>query len=98
MLDLTKNFSTEVQNNVKSEKLEKIPGFPGNTDEFKFAFVTPKMNKLYKSRENKELPDFGVVDKRFYHIMECVGSELKAIENTDLVLAEWEKETGNKLN
>ena len=90
MLDLTKKFSTEIQEAVKNEKLVKIPGFPGNDKEMKYAFVTPKMAEIYKQRENKNLPDFVVVVIGMHHIAECVGSEIRLIKNTDSVLTQWE--------
>ena len=89
MLDLTAKFSTEIQAAVKNEKLVKIPGFPGNDKEMKYAFVTPKMAEIYKQREGKELPDFVIVAVGMHHIAECVGSEIRLIKDTDLVLTQW---------
>ena len=89
MLDLTAKFSTEIQNAVANEQLVKIPGFPGNDKEMKYAFVTPKMAEIYKQREGKELPDFVIVAVGMHHIAECVGSEIRLIKDTDLVLTQW---------
>jgi hypothetical protein len=98
MIDVSINFGNDVRDKVHAEELVKIPNFPGNKEGGKFCFVTPRMAEIYKERTGNNLPDYVVVDRRFFGIAKIVGSKLHLINDTDQVMLVWQNETGHEVN
>lgn len=87
MQKILKNFGEEIQTAVNSEKLVKIPRFPGN----RCCFVTPEMEAIYKERTGHEMQGLCVVDLNLPAVLAIQGSELVGIDEgleTYLIWAE----------
>jgi hypothetical protein len=76
MEKIIRNFPEQIQNDVRAEKLVRIPNFPVKNA----RFVTPEMEEIYRQRMGRDLPGLCVVDLTYPAIVAVSGSRLEGLD------------------